>query len=96
MIIDCPYCGSRDHAEFTYGGDATLMRPVSDDDPQQDWCRYVYDRTNPMGPHSEYWQHTRGCRQWLKIRRDTVTGEIGKVELIGPFAISKLLRKEIA
>ena len=27
MLIPCPVCGLRDHGEFTYGGDATIVRP---------------------------------------------------------------------
>lgn len=86
MIIDCPYCGSRDYTEFTYGRDATASRPDSDEASLDDWCAYVYDRDNPMGPHIEYWQHTRGCRQWLRMRRDTLSGKIEQIELVGPFA----------
>ena len=33
MRIPCPYCGSRDVAEFTYLGDATLQRPEPGEDP---------------------------------------------------------------
>ena len=25
--IKCPYCGERDHSEFTYGGDGTIVYP---------------------------------------------------------------------
>ena len=27
MLIPCPFCGPREHAEFAYGGDATVRRP---------------------------------------------------------------------
>ena len=27
MLIDCPHCGPRDLAEFSYQGDATRTRP---------------------------------------------------------------------
>lgn len=49
-----------------------------------------------MGPHIEYWQHTQGCRQWLKIHRNTLTGEIKKIDLVGPFGVSGLPNEEIA
>ncbi|MEE8307715.1 MAG: sarcosine oxidase subunit delta [Gammaproteobacteria bacterium] len=88
MIIDCPYCGTRDHSEFSYGRDASFSRPESDEVPNSDWCAYIYDRANPMGPHLEYWQHIQGCRQWLKIHRNTLNGKIKKVELMGPFSSS--------
>ena len=28
--INCPFCGLRDHSEFTYGGDATIEYPALD------------------------------------------------------------------
>ena len=28
--INCPYCGERDHSEFSYGGDATINYPSLD------------------------------------------------------------------
>ena len=49
MLIPCPVCGLRDHGEFTYGGDATIVRPaIADADPAR-WAAYVYDRENPRG-----------------------------------------------
>ena len=27
FIIKCPYCGERDHSEFSYGGEAHIVRP---------------------------------------------------------------------
>jgi heterotetrameric sarcosine oxidase delta subunit len=77
MLIPCPWCGPRPHKEFAYGGDATVTRPA---DPQaasdQAWHDYVYVRANPCGPHHEYWQHVGGCRQWVKVLRDTLTHEV--------------------
>jgi len=29
LIIDCPYCGQRPEIEFSYGGQAHLVRPVN-------------------------------------------------------------------
>ncbi len=96
MLINCPYCGARDHTEFTYGRDAATHRPSADNARQSDWCSYVYDRSNPMGLHVEYWQHTRGCRQWLKVQRDTLNGTIEQVELKGSFASVQWLKVETA
>lgn len=75
LLIHCPWCGPRDHAEFAYGGDATLTRPAPDA-PERDWYDYVYTRDNPRGPHLELWQHTQGCRLWVRVRRDTLTHAI--------------------
>jgi len=27
FIFKCPYCGNRDHSEFSYGGEAHIVRP---------------------------------------------------------------------
>ena len=77
MLIPCPFCGPREHAEFSYGGDATVRRPRQDE-PEwgQKWQAYVYERANPRGPHKEYWHHVIGCRQWLVVTRDTLSHEI--------------------
>lgn len=80
LSIDCPWCGPRDVAEFTYGGDATLVRPDADRGTDAQWADYVYLRTNPRGAHVEWWHHVAGCRQWLKVHRDTRTHAISGVE----------------
>jgi sarcosine oxidase subunit delta len=86
MLIPCPCCGPRSVAEYAYGGDATVTRPADAPPDPDAWCRYVYARTNPKGPHLELWQHTGGCRSWLRVARDTVTHRITRVELLGPWA----------
>ena len=86
LLIPCPCCGPRSVAEFTYGGDATVVRPPHGSADQDAWCRYVYARTNPRGAHLELWQHTGGCRAWLRVARDTATHAISSVELLGPWA----------
>ncbi len=77
MLIKCPWCGERAQIEFNYGGDGTVERPA---DPQsvsdEAWHDHIYLRDNPRGPHVEYWHHAHGCRQWVKVRRNTVTHEI--------------------
>ncbi len=80
MQIRCPICGVRDHAEFSYGGDAGLKRPA-DDAGQAAWNDYVYLRGNPRGPHEELWHHAQGCRSWIVVRRDTMTHEILETRL---------------
>ncbi|HSK39216.1 MAG TPA: sarcosine oxidase subunit delta [Arenibaculum sp.] len=86
MLIPCPVCGSRDHGEFTYGGDATVVRPTLEDSDPRRWAAYVYDRRNPRGLHTEYWHHVHGCRSWMIVERNTETHEVGAARLIGPFA----------
>lgn len=86
MLIPCPVCGSRDHGEFTYFGDATVRRPdLSDTDPAA-WARYVYDRGNPRGPHREFWHHTHGCRHWVEVERNTETHDVAGAQLVGAWA----------
>ncbi len=75
LLIPCPCCGPRVQTEFTYTGDATLTRPADDADDQA-WIDYVYLRDNPKGPHDEVWQHTSGCRRFVKVRRDTASHDI--------------------
>ncbi len=82
LLIICPWCGARSQNEFTYGGDASVVRPPIDAQ-ESAWASYVYLRDNPCGPHDERWHHSAGCRQWLKVRRDTRTHEIVATE---PFA----------
>ena len=79
MRIICPYCGARDLAEFTYQGDATIVRPDPASTDQEAWNRYVYERANPAGKHREYWQHSGGCRAHLTVERDTLTHAVGAV-----------------
>lgn len=73
--IDCPWCGKRDEAEFQYQGDATVTRPKADA-PIGKFFDYVYGRENPKGWHIEWWHHVAGCRQWVKVVRNTLTHEI--------------------
>jgi methylglutamate dehydrogenase subunit B len=79
--IDCPVCGLRDETEFSYGGDATVVRPPTGESDPQKWYEFVFLRDNPRGPHREHWQHVHGCRQWLVVERDTLTNAMGTVVL---------------
>lgn len=76
--IDCPYCGERDHSEFTYGGDASVVYPALDASVEA-WHEAVYLRENICGMQSETWHHVSGCRMWLVVERDTMTHEIQSV-----------------
>ena len=77
MLIPCPYCGPRDVTEFSYGGDADVRQPTgSDAGSEAAWSAYVYLRDNPRGPHDEVWQHSAGCRRWIRVTRNTLTHEV--------------------
>jgi sarcosine oxidase subunit delta len=85
MRIPCPYCGERDAHEFAYLGDATLTRPdPATPDAEARFHDYVYLRDNPAGAHSEWWYHASGCRQWVKVARDTRTHAIAGADLARP------------
>jgi heterotetrameric sarcosine oxidase delta subunit len=75
MLIPCPYCGPRDVTEFSYGGDGNVRQPAADA-TLSEWSDYVYVRDNPRGPHTEHWQHSAGCRRWIRVRRNTLTHEV--------------------
>jgi methylglutamate dehydrogenase subunit B len=79
LRIHCPYCGLRDHDEFSYFGDASKTYPALDAEHQAQWVEAVYMRDNPRGVHSEFWQHTLACRRWLVVQRDTATHRIVSV-----------------
>jgi len=85
MQIPCPVCGRRDVREFTYIGDAWRKSPALDADTET-WAKYVWERTNPRGPHKEHWQHSHGCRQFLAVVRDTASHAILSADLAGPHA----------
>ena len=76
--IECPWCGKRDEAEFSYRGDATVTRPAADASGEA-FHDFVYARKNPRGWHVEWWYHQAGCRQYLKVVRHTMTHEVRSV-----------------
>lgn len=77
LLICCPWCGPREQTEFSYGGEAHIVRPH---DPEAltdaQWADYLFMRTNPRGRHVEQWMHADGCRRWFIVVRDTVTYRI--------------------
>lgn len=77
LLIDCPWCGPREQTEFSYGGEAHVVRPADPDAlSDEQWVDYLFMRTNTRGPHREQWVHTYGCRRWFNMVRDTVTYRI--------------------
>ncbi|WP_163849391.1 sarcosine oxidase subunit delta [Pseudooceanicola aestuarii] len=77
MRLSCPFCGTRDRREFTYGG-AALARPDGAE-WGADWDAYLHLRDNPAGVSVEYWVHAMGCGAWLRVTRDTVTHAVQNV-----------------
>ena len=77
LLIECPWCGSRAETEFSYGGEAGIVRPVN---PyalsDAEWADYLFYRSNSCGAHRELWNHAQGCRRWFGVERDTVSYRI--------------------
>ncbi len=84
LLIDCPWCGSRDESEFSYGGEAHIVRPAEPDTlSDEQWSDYLFNRKNTKGAHLEQWCHSAGCRRWFNACRDTVSYEITAVYKVG-------------
>jgi len=83
LLIQCPWCGERAETEFSYGGEAGIVRPLEPDAlSDAEWADYLFNRTNPRGAYKELWNHAQGCRRWFGVERDTVTYKIeGSYEL---------------
>jgi sarcosine oxidase subunit delta len=89
MLIPHPLLGLRDAQEFTYLGDAALLRRPDGmaESAAEDFNDYVYLRDNPAGLHRELWFHEQGDRSWLVVTRNTVTHEILGAELASQVAL---------
>jgi len=84
LQIDCPWCGLRDEAEFSYGGEAHIVRPpepatLSD----AEWAEYLFMRSNTKGLFLERWNHAHGCRRWFNAKRNTATNQFGTTYKMG-------------
>ena len=90
--IKCPYCGERDHSEFTYGGDGTINYPPLDSSIKE-WTKAVFFRENIFGKQIETWHHTSGCRLWLEVERSTQTHLIYSVKTCNS-ELDKIIKKE--
>ncbi len=77
ILLPCPWCGSRDAAEFGYGGEL-VARPDPRTATRETWRAYLYRRANVAGWVEERWYHRMGCRRYLTVRRNTVTNEVEK------------------
>ncbi|HSH42346.1 MAG TPA: sarcosine oxidase subunit delta [Arenicellales bacterium] len=81
--IPCPFCGVRDHSEFSYGKDASIRYPDLGA-PMDEWTAAVFERENIDGVVLETWHHVNGCRMWLVVERDTTSHEIHSVRPAHP------------
>jgi methylglutamate dehydrogenase subunit B len=72
--LSCPFCGERELREFEFR--KTL--PVAGQTPFEQ----VYLRRESPEDSLEHWQHVGGCRAWLWVRRNALTGEVREVRLL--------------
>ena len=74
LLIHCPYCDETlPEAEFTYAGEAHVVRPDPATASDEAWRDFLFIRTNARGPHFERWRHTFGCARFFNAVRDTVS-----------------------
>ncbi|BBU57701.1 MULTISPECIES: sarcosine oxidase subunit delta [Mameliella] len=75
LLIHCPYCEETlPEAEFTYAGQAHVIRPENPSGQTDDqWEEFLFIRANPKGPHYERWRHFHGCGRFFNAVRDTVS-----------------------
>ena len=84
LLIDCPYCGKRDEAEFACGGEAHIARPLAENPiSDAEFGSYLFLRHNPKGLFTERWVHSAGCRRWFNMVRDTFSHEIVEIYAMG-------------
>jgi sarcosine oxidase subunit delta len=84
LLIPCPYCGERPEIEFSYGGQAHLVRPANPSElSDQDWAQYLYMRRNLKGVHAERWRHVHGCARFFNALRDTTTDQFVATYRVG-------------
>ena len=82
LLIACPFCGPRAEIEFTYGGEAHLVRdPGAASD--QEWTAFLYQRSNARGVQAERWRHAHGCGRFFNALRDTGTDHFLAIYRIG-------------
>ena len=84
LRIDCPFCGLRNHTEFTYLEDGSKPMPALTVDNLDKWFDAVFLRENPRGLHCEDWHHSFGCRMVVRVMRDTLTHQIISVKPAHP------------
>ncbi len=84
LQIECPWCGPRDESEFSYGGEAHIVRPTDPDAlNDEQWADYLFMRKNTKGIFLEQWNHAFGCRRWFNAERDTAAHVFKSVYKVG-------------
>jgi methylglutamate dehydrogenase subunit B len=75
VLIECPFCGPRDGAEFEF---RSTVAPGGVSAAQR-----LYLRRADPARSIEHWQHLRGCRAWLVLTRDLASDEVLEVCVAG-------------
>jgi sarcosine oxidase subunit delta len=84
LVIVCPYCGKRPEIEFSYAGQAHLVRPAQPADlDDQAWADFLYMRNNTKGLYAERWRHSHGCGRFFNALRDTTTDHFTATYRVG-------------
>ncbi len=90
MRINCPHCGLRSNDEFSYLGDASVVRPdPAAPNANEAFYAFGYERANIAGPMQELWYHAAGCHAWLVVTRDTRNHEILDVKSAQEVALER-------
>lgn len=76
LLIRCPWCGLRSESEFHCNGEVRPIRPHSSSLTDQQSVQHTCDRLNFKGWIEEDWCHSKGCGEWFRLNRNTVTHEI--------------------
>ena len=94
LQLHCPYCGPRDEAEFSCGGEAHIARPLTENKiSDREFADYLFLRDNPKGLFLERWRHAAGCRRWFNVARDTVSHQIIETYAMGSLPKNKPARQ---
>ena len=95
FIIKCPYCGDRDHSEFSYGGEAHIVRPKQPTELSDDqWAEYLFMRKNIKGLQYERWNHAHAVSYTQKGTHEIIEGTLNAIlELYPIFSRLRMLRQ---
>ena len=73
LKIPCPLCGPRSETEFRCAGVDHGPRPDPTACSDEEWLAYLYYSENHRGELIENWCHEKGCGEWFRLKRSTVT-----------------------
>ena len=80
LLIPCPWCGDRAESEFRCAGPVRYRRSDMLELNDQSWIEYLCSTDSQRGLVIEHWHHEKGCGEWFRLGRDTVTNTISPVD----------------